>query len=249
MEITSPESVRSAIAQVRPWAVVNAAGYVRVDAAEQDRTVCRRTNAVGPTILAAVCRKAHIRLLTFSSDLVFDGGHQRPYLESDQVAPLNIYGRTKVEAERRVLAIDPGALIVRTSAFFGPWDRHNFVTIALAALTAGRRFRATADEVVSPTYVPDLVDASLDLLIDQATGVWHLANNGAVTWAEFAVRAAQAAGLDAARVLPCRSHELQRLATRPVYSVLGSERGPLLPDLEDSLVRYVRDRAELGTAA
>jgi dTDP-4-dehydrorhamnose reductase len=249
MDITDPASVKEAVGRLKPWAVVNAAGYVRVDEAERDRAACRRTNAVGPSILAAACRMSKIRLLTFSSDLVFDGGSRAPYLESDPVFPLNIYGRTKAEAERRVLAIDPGALIVRTSAFFGPSDNHNFVTVALNTLAGGHRFRASADEVVSPTYVPDLVDASLDLLIDGAGGVWHLANSGAVTWAELAVRAAQAAGLDASRVMACPSQDLQRTAVRPVYSVLGTERGTLLPDLDDSLARYVRERDALGTAA
>ena len=89
----------------RPWAIVNAAGYVRVDEAERERVACRRANAVGPAVLAAVCRKAGIQLVTFSSDLVFDGQRQRPYVESDPVGPLNIYGRSKVEAERRVLAL------------------------------------------------------------------------------------------------------------------------------------------------
>ena len=98
---------------------------------------CRRVNAIGPAILAMVCRKAGVRLLTFSSDLVFDGGHQEPYLERDPVAPLNIYGQSKAEGERRVLALNPSALVVRTSAFFGPSDEANFVTRALSAL-AGR---------------------------------------------------------------------------------------------------------------
>jgi len=249
LDITNPASVRNAIAHLRPWAVINAAGYVRVDEAERDRAACRLVNAVGPSILAAVCRKNGIRLLTFSSDLVFDGAGRRPYVEGDPVCPLNVYGRTKVEAERRVLALAPSALVVRTSAFFGPWDRANFVTLALAALGEGRPFRAASDMTVSPTYIPDLVQTSLDLLIDGAEGLWHLANAGAVTWAEFAALAARAAGVDDTAVEPCNSSHLHLVATRPSYSVLGSGRGQLLPTLEDSLARYVHDREVLNTAA
>jgi dTDP-4-dehydrorhamnose reductase len=241
--------VTEALAHLKPWAVINAAGYVRVDDAERERNICRKANAVGPAILAAAARKAGIRLLTFSSDLVFDGARRAPYLESDAVSPLNIYGRTKAEADRRVLALNPDALVIRTSAFFGPRDAHNFVTIALNAVAAGRHFVATDEEIVSPTYVPDLVDASLDLLIDGAGGLWHLANKGAVTWAEFAIRAARAAGLDPSRVTRCHSADLGRPAVRPGYSVLGSERGILLPDLDDSLDRYVREREAHGAAA
>ena len=89
-------------------------------------------------VLAQVCARHAIQLLTFSSDLVFDGKQQSPYLESDPVGPLNSYGRSKAEAERRVLDLFPEALVVRTSAFFGPWDMHNFVTLALKALMEKR---------------------------------------------------------------------------------------------------------------
>jgi dTDP-4-dehydrorhamnose reductase len=249
LDITSPESMRAAIARWRPWAVVNAAGDVRVDDAEREPARCRRVNAVGAAIVAAVCRKAGIRLLTFSSDLVFDGMQTRPYVESDPVNPLNVYGRTKLEGERRVLALDPSALVVRTSAFFGPWDRHNFVTRALATVEAGGRFRAASDMIVSPTYVPDLVDCSLDLLIDGESGVWHLANEGAVTWTDFARMAAVAAHLDPDAIHSCESKDLGLRACRPSYSVLGTERGLHLPALEDSLSRYVRERETLWTAA
>jgi dTDP-4-dehydrorhamnose reductase len=249
LDITDPEMVRRVIALHRPWAIVNAAGYVHVDEAERDIRACRRVNAVAPAILAAVSRKAGVRLLTFSSDLVFDGCRSRPYLEGDAVAPLNVYGHTKVEAERRVLAMAPSALIVRTSAFFGPWDRANFVTTVLDTIASGRSFRAASDTVVSPTYVPDLVNAALDLLIDGASGMWHLANDGAVTWAEFAQRAARHAGLSADAIEPVAFDALRLPATRPRYSVLGSAHGRMLPDLDDSLERYVDARKLVGTAA
>ena len=249
LDVTDPIKVRQVIAHHRPWAVVNAAGYVRVDDAEKDARACRRVNAVAAAIVAVACRKAGIRLLTFSSDLVFDGEAARPYLETDVVAPVNVYGRTKAEAEYRVLALAPSALMVRTSAFFGPWDHHNFITTALAAIGSGRSFRAASDTTVSPTYVPDLVAASLDLLIDGASGLWHLANDGALTWADFAERAARQAGLNPDRIERCSLESLGLPAARPRYSVLGSINGRLLPHLDDSLARYVDARQRLGTAA
>ncbi len=91
----------------RPWAVVNAAGYVRVDDAETDADNCRRANAVGPETLARVCQRHEVQLLTFSSDLVFDGAASRPYIECDGVGPLSVYGSTKAEAEGLVLGILP----------------------------------------------------------------------------------------------------------------------------------------------
>jgi dTDP-4-dehydrorhamnose reductase len=163
-------------------------------------------------------------------------------VESDVTNPLNYYGTTKLEAEQRVLAVMPSALVVRTSAFFGPWDAHNFVTVALGELQAGRPFLAPGDTVVSPTYIPDLVNVCLDLLIDGEGGIWHLANVGAVSWASFAEQAAEAAGISAHTLRQCFFHELTLPAKRPLYSALGSERALLLPPLGDALIRFIGER-------
>jgi dTDP-4-dehydrorhamnose reductase len=221
-----------------PWAVVNAAGYVRVDDAQSDAERCFRENRDGAAILARECRRRGLPLVTFSSDLVFDGAERSPYVESDKVRPLNVYGRSKADAESAVLRHCPHALVIRTSAFFGPWDRHNFVTRALDALRGGQEFRVARDLVVSPTYVPDLVHGSLDLLIDGERGIWHLANAGEVTWMELAVRAAATAGVDAAKLVPVSSEEARFAAPLPPYSVLGSERGYAMPTLDHALARY-----------
>ncbi len=163
-----------------------------------------------------------------------------PYLESDAVAPLNVYGRSKAEAERAVQELCPEALIVRTSAFFGPWDDYNFVTVALRAFLAEQPFTTCSDYLISPTYVPDLVHASLDLLIDGARGIWHLANQGAVSWSRLATMAASMAGISTATLTRCKNSDWRFAAVRPHYSVLGSERAWIMPSLEDALARYLR---------
>ncbi|MDT5063423.1 MAG: dTDP-4-dehydrorhamnose reductase [Acidobacteriota bacterium] len=241
MDIADPLSVNAALEQYRPWAVINAAGYVRVDDAEREPELCRRENTRGPETLAAACASREAALLTFSSDLVFDGAKRCPYVESDTVSPLNVYGRSKAEGERRVLEALPEALVIRTSAFFGPWDKYNFVTAALNSLSEERVFTAADDVSISPTYVPDLVHASLDLLIDSERGIWHLANAGELTWAELARRVATLAGLDDSLVDARPLETLSHLAPRPVYGVLGSERGMLLPPLENALSRYSQE--------
>ncbi len=239
--IADARSIETALDEFEPWALINAAGYVRVDDAEREPALCFRENTEGAERLAAACGRRSIQLLTFSSDLVFDGQQHKPYVESDTTAPLNVYGRSKAEAERRVLSVHPAALVARTSAFFGPWDEYNFLTVALRSLGAGQQFVAASDAIVSPTYVPDLVNACLDLLIDEERGLWHLANDGAMSWADLARRVAQLAGFDANNVEARPTNELQLAARRPLYSVLGSERGLLLPSLEDALTRYLRD--------
>src|SRR5205085_12132963 len=132
----------------------------------------------------------------------------------------------------------PSALVIRTSAFFGPWDEYNYVTQALRVLSAGQVFVAANDLLVSPTYVPDLVKASLDLLIDGEQGIWHLANAGAITWVELARRATSVAGISGEGIKARPAAMLGFVARRPPYSVLGSERGGLMPSLEDALSRY-----------
>lgn len=239
LDIADAASVERALNEYEPWAVINAAGYVRVDDAESDAEKCLRENAMGARVLAKACAQSGARLVTFSSDLVFDGHKETPYLESDVCAPLNVYGRSKAEAEALVSSAHPCALIIRTSAFFGPWDEYNFVTAALRALASNQKFQAADDALISPTYVPDLVHATLDLLIDEEKGLWHLANAGAITWADLARRAAEGAGLDPTLVEGCSTNSLQLAAERPRYSALASERAELLPSLEHALARYL----------
>lgn len=241
MDIADAASVKRAMMEDDAWAVVNTAGYVRVDDAESETEKCLRDNATGAKVLAETCALFDVKLVTFSSDLVFDGHRETPYTESSECAPLNVYGRSKLEAEALVLSAHPAALVIRTSAFFGPWDEYNFVTAALGALASGQRFRAADDAIISPTYVPDLVHAALDLLIDEEQGLWHLANVGATSWADLARRAAELAGLDSSLVDACSTQSLNLAAPRPLYSVLASERGNLLPSLDDALSRYLRE--------
>ncbi|NHZ99804.1 family 1 glycosylhydrolase [Massilia sp. CCM 8734] len=244
MDIADPVSVERAMQRYQPWAVINASGYVRVDEAENDVERCFRDNVAGPAVLAAACARHRVHLTTFSSDLVFDGRQQCPYVESDNVTPINIYGKSKAAAERAVLERQPGALVVRTSSFFGPWDSHNFVTQALASLESGAPFAAASDITVTPTYVPDLVNACLDLAIDKESGLWHLTNGDPLTWAELAGKAARQAGVDASRLEAQPGAACRYLAPRPAYSALHTERGMLMPGLDDALTRFLQLRGE-----
>ncbi|MEH2003166.1 MAG: family 1 glycosylhydrolase [Nostoc sp.] len=242
MDIANPASVNRVLTELQPWAVVNAAGYVRVDDAEREPDICLKVNAEGPAILAAACAQHNVALLTFSSDLVFDGAESNPYVETDTVAPLNVYGCSKVLAEKLVLQAHPASLVIRTSAFFGPWDDYNFVTIALRQLAAGNTFVAAEDAIVSPTYLPDLVHTSLDLLIDGENGLWHLANKSAVAWSDLARLAAKKAGVSVSNLIALPTQELGWIAPRPAYSVLGSNRGELMPNLDSAISRYLEER-------
>lgn len=243
MDITNAASVNAVLAELQPWAVVNAAGYVRVDDAEREPHICLKINTEGAEILATACAQHNVALLTFSSDLVFNGAGTNPYVETDTVAPLNVYGCSKVMAEKLVLQAYPASLVIRTSAFFGPWDEYNFVTIALRELNAGNTFVAAEDAIVSPTYVPDLVHASLDLLIDGESGLWHLANKSAIAWADLARLAAKQAGVSIKSLVALPAQELGWIAPRPTYSVLGSSRGEIMPCLDSAISKYFNERS------
>lgn len=238
MDVADPASVEAALQRWAPWAVINTAGFVRVDDAEHDPRQWRE-NVTGPQVLAQACARHGVRLLGFSSDLVFDGAKDGPYLESDAAQPLSAYGRAKRQAEEHMLQLHPHGLVVRTAAFFGPWDGVNFLARALQALRRGQRCQAACDQRVSPTYVPDLVNACLDLLADEEQGLWHLANRGAVSWSELACMAAEAARLDTSLVQPLPAAALGQVAPRPRYSALGSERGALMPALHDGVQRFL----------
>lgn len=238
MDIAETASVRRKLEEIRPWAVINAAGYVDVAKAGSESDRCMRENATGPEILARATQALGVPFVTFSSDLVFDGFLGRAYEESDATSPLCVYGVSKAEAERRVAAAHRDALIIRTSAFFGPWDKFNFAYATLARLKAGRPVHASAQLSVTPTYVPDLVQIALDLLIDGETGVWHLANRDRCNWCDFALRLADEARLPTNLVIP---KEGMRRDTS-----LASARGALMPSLDSAVSRFLRDCEQIA---
>ncbi|MDB5196058.1 MAG: dTDP-4-dehydrorhamnose reductase [Flaviaesturariibacter sp.] len=244
-DIADRTAVTQAVERFKPWAIINAAGYVRVDDAEREADICYRENVVGPTNLAAVCQQKGIKLISFSSDLVFDGEKGEPYVESDVVNPLNVYGKTKAEAEKHLLTVNPSSLIIRTSAFFGLWDKYNFLHWVESNLSMGMPVPVAADTHISPTYVPDLVHSTLDLLIDDEKGIWHLANRGSITWADLAKLCARRLRVNASLIRPQQTTAFQYPAARPLYSVLESERGNILPSLENALDRYFAEKKPL----
>jgi dTDP-4-dehydrorhamnose reductase len=216
-----------------------------VDDAEIDAESCHRLNVRAAATLARCCAARGIGFSTISSDLVFDGAKGAPYVESDHPAPLGVYGTSKAKAEARVLAIAPNALVVRTAWFFGPWDSWNFLTTSLRQLAEGVPVTLPDDLLVSPTYLPHLADALLDLVIDDERGTWHLANLGGDTIANVVRRVAEGARLDVSLVEGCPSAALGFAAPRPRASTLDSERGRIMPSLDRALDRYLGTRAWL----
>lgn len=242
VNIADIADIERMINEHKPWAIINTAGYVKVDDAEREVENCFFINSVAPQNISGVCKKYGVQFVTYSSDLVFDGKKNNPYLESDVVSPLNIYGQSKVMAEENVLQNNSAALIIRTSAFFGPWDQYNFVHHALKSLKNQQRFSAPEDVIISPAYVPDLVNTSLDLLIDEVAGIWNITNKGSISWAMLATEVAQRSGYDPKYFKAVPLSEMNFAASRPNYSVLDTEKGFELPSLDHALSMFFREQ-------
>lgn len=241
MNLLDRDHIAAALDRYRPWAVINAAGWVRVDEAEERAADCFAVNAMGAGQLGEACAMRGIQSVHFSSDLVFDGELDRAYDESDTPCATNVYGRSKAAAEQLISDLRDVHLIVRTAAFFSPFDEHNFAMHACRAMARGERFGASACHHVTLTYVPDLCNAVLDLAIDGERGIWHLTNGEACSWAEFARRLARATDLDEGLVEEIGSAELGWRAPRPRRLALKSRRGKLLPSLASAIVRFAAE--------
>jgi dTDP-4-dehydrorhamnose reductase len=202
----------------RPDVVVNCAAYTKVDAAETERERAFAVNGDGVAHAAALAKAAGARLVQVSTDYVFDGTARTPYREDSAVAPLSVYGQSKLAGERLALA-DERALVVRTSWLFGPGGP-NFVATMVNLIAAGRvPLRVVADQEGGPTSTPSLARALLDLAMNGATGIVHFQNREPVSWYAFAVEIARLWS-GAVEVIPVTTAEFPRPAPRPAYSVM-----------------------------
>ncbi|AFZ67710.1 family 1 glycosylhydrolase [Deinococcus peraridilitoris] len=244
LNVTDAAAVRTALRQFQPWAVVNAGAYGQIEEAQHQRRAFWQRHAVGLAVLARACAEHDIQLLTFSSDQVFAGDRHAPYEEHDPAGPLNVYGRTLLESERQALAFHPGTLIVRSSELFGASGEQDLLSKAVQVLRAGGAVSLDREHRFSPTYLPDLVHTSLDLLVDGERGTWHLVNRGETTWADFTRMVAEARGMSAQAVRGVHGTSIGWIAPRPRYSALGSVRGQVMPSLEHALERYLADAAD-----
>jgi dTDP-4-dehydrorhamnose reductase len=239
-DIASKESIENVIKDSEPWAIINAAGFSNIDEAEINPQLCFRENTIGAALLAEVSKSYGIRLVTFSTDQVFNGQKRYPYLEKDLTHPINKYGESKQLAEQQVMKSNPETLIIRSGSFFNPWHASDMLgTILNTSFDPEKRFHLVSDIIASPTYIADLVNVTLDLLIDKISGIIHLSNQEEVSHYHFAKLALNMAGLDDRRISSLTSAKLNHPALRPAYSVLRSSHGISLPPLRHALNRYL----------
>ncbi|MEM8883769.1 MAG: dTDP-4-dehydrorhamnose reductase [Planctomycetota bacterium] len=225
--------------------VIHCAGYTDVDGAEADPEAARRGNVETTRVVATACAERDLPLVVVSTDYVFDGRAERPYVETDATNPLGVYARTKAEAEAVALDRHPGGTrIVRTAWLYGPGGR-NFPDTMLAL--ADRPLRVVDDQCGSPTSTAALAPV-LHECLELPAGIYHAACEGACSWYELAAATFAIAGIEA-DLSPCTTAEYPRPAPRPARSVLDCSRlaalrGQALPHWRDALATHLaRPRA------
>lgn len=239
LDITDADAVTAAVRSAAPDVVVNCAAYTNVDGAEEHAQLARTVNGGAVGNVAAAAAAIGAWTIHISSDYVFDGRKREPYVESDQPAPLSAYGASKLSGERAVAAAAPGRFtIVRSSWLFGVQGSCFPATILRLARDRGE-LTVVDDQVGTPTFTGHLAQALVQIASERPAGILHVAGDGACSWFEFAREIVRAAKLSC-EVKPGRTEDLARPATRPSYSVLGSERGaPRLPGWREGLADYL----------
>lgn len=242
LSLQDPASIRQALLQHQPWAVINATGWVKVDEAEEAFNSCMSTNTHGALALAICCEELGLPNVHFSSDLVFDGNADIPYRENAATRPLNVYGESKARADALLLQMSL-PLVIRTAAFFSPFDPHNFAHNLVTALRRNATFLASPAHHVSPTYVPHLADIVLDLTVDRANGLWHISNGETLSWLDFAHELSAVCQLDPRHIGSASPEELGWVAKRPVQSGLQSIHGQIVPRLGNAFDAFAKHMA------
>jgi dTDP-4-dehydrorhamnose reductase len=261
-DIADPEAVTDAIAAASPSLVVNAAAYTRVDEAETNIEEATRSNAAGPAVLAEACAHSHLPLVHLSTDYVFDGSKTSAYVESDPVAPLGVYGRTKAEGETAVRTRHREHLILRTSWVYGVFGR-NMLKTALRLARERDELRFVTDQRGCPTSTADLAEAILHVAPRLAAGepvfgTYHFAGTGAATWYDF-IRHIVATQAELTgrrpRVVPIATAEYPTPARRPANSELdssafaatfGFRAAPWRTRIESIVPKLVRNPADVA---
>lgn len=225
LDIAQSPIVLDVISKLSPKVIINCAGWTDVDGAECNEESASRVNSDGAGNVAIAAKVIAAKLIQISTDYVFSGPGETPWKVDDAINPQSVYGQSKAEGERRVLAIYPErTTIVRTAWLYSPWGKNFAKTMARLAIIGNEKVRVVDDQIGQPTSAMDLAQQLIELgLSTSPAGIYHGTNSGQATWYEFAQVIFELAGEDVARVIPVSSSEYPRPAKRPGYSVLSHE--------------------------
>ncbi|OWP63610.1 dTDP-4-dehydrorhamnose reductase [Hymenobacter amundsenii] len=239
--ILNPDILRTTFEQHRPAYIINCAAYTAVDKAEDEVEIARKVNRDGAENLARLCGEFGTTMLHISTDFVFAGTGNEPLLETDETAPISVYGLTKLEGEQVIPAHTERYFILRTSWLYSEYAG-NFVKTMLRFGKEREEMRVIWDQLGTPTYAIDLAGALLHIIESGSTayGLYHYSNEGVTSWYDFAVAIFELGGLTT-RTVPIRTAEYPTKATRPAFSVMDKTKaktalGLAIPHWRTSLV-------------
>jgi dTDP-4-dehydrorhamnose reductase len=242
LDVTDAEGVHRRIDLERPDVVINSAAWTDVDGAESAEQAALTVNGTGAGNVAAAAAGVGASVVYVSTDYVFDGAKNEPYVESDQPAPLSAYGRTKLAGEEATAAANKRHFVVRSAGLFGIGG-NNFVETMLRLASGQNEVLVVRDQVGSPTYTWHLAYGIVRLIEGLEFGIHHMAAAGQCSWYEFAREIFEQAKVDC-KVLSVSTEEFGRPAARPPFSALTSQRqhAIALPSWQDGLVGYLAQR-------
>ena len=245
LDVRDAAAVARAVRAAAPRVVLNCSAYNRVDDAEREVVEALATNALGVLALGRAAAEAGAVFVHYSTDFVFDGRAARPYVEDDRPNPLSAYGMSKLLGELLVRHL-PRTYILRVESLFGGTPAKGSLDRIVAGIAAGEEVRVFVDRTVTPSYVPDVVEATRALVErGAAPGTYHVVNSGTATWEEIALEAARLMGR-APRLVRARMSETALPAPRPLYCALSNAKlaraGVAMPPWQDALARHLRAR-------
>jgi dTDP-4-dehydrorhamnose reductase len=250
VDITDAEAVEAAIQASQPSAVVNCAAFHNVERCEAEPQKALAANATAVNVLAERCAEHGIRFVTFSTDYVFDGSLGRAYTERDVPNPISAYGVSKFAGELLVLRLQSPAYVIRTCGVYGTRTSttkgYTFIDRVVAQARAGEPLRVVNDQTVSPTYAAHLAEGVAQLLQSEAApGLYHMVNEGAVTWYDYAGEALRLAGIDCV-IEPISYTSWNSRVRRPAFSALENTKmhalGIYMPSWRDGIAAYFQDK-------
>ena len=249
LDVADAGAVSARLDRDRPQVVINCAAWTDVDGAEEAEEQAMAVNGIGAGNVAAAAAAVGAPVVYVSTDYVFDGHKDSPYVEVDQTAPQSAYGRTKLAGEQATAAVNRRHLIVRSSWLFGIGGR-NFVETMLQLADDHGEVLVVRDQVGSPTYTWHLANGLVRLIDGSSWGIHHMAAAGSCSWYDFAREIFDQAKVEC-KVLSGTTDMLARPAPRPAFSALGTQRETpiLLPSWKDGLVGYLAQRQAEREAA
>lgn len=259
-DLTDTDGMRTTIEACNPSAIINAAAYTAVDAAESNEEDAFAVNAAGAESLAVIARERAIPFFHISTDYVFDGEKTAPYIEDDTVAPTGVYGKSKLAGEQAVMHVNPKAIILRTAWVYSPFGKNFLKT--MVSLASREALSVVADQHGNPTYAPDIAAAILTIITElggdeptvEQAGLYHMAGSGEATWHSFACEIFEQGtryGLAHPEVAAIPTADYPTPARRPANSRLNCEKlresfNISLPNWRESTSECVKRLSEMG---